>query len=170
MESKEIYFAAGCFWGTQRLFQCIDGVLQTSCGYANGKDLPQPPSYQQVCTGDTGCRETVCVTYDPSRVSLSQLLKAFFYVVDPTVRNRQGNDIGSQYQTGIYYVDSSSAAEVRSYLEEEKQKHPVFQVESGFLKQFFPAEDYHQDYLLKNPRGYCHIPRIAFETIDGLIR
>ena len=99
METKEIYFAAGCFWGTERLYQSIQGVLDTECGFCNGKGEVDSPSYEQVCQGNTDCREAVRVRYDESLVSLPQLLKAYFHVVDPTLFHRQGNDIGSQYQT-----------------------------------------------------------------------
>lgn len=167
---KEIYFAAGCFWGTERLFQSIDGVIDTECGFANGKQEVLTPSYQQVCQGDTDCREAVYVSYDPQRVTLSQLLKAYFYVVDPTIFNRQGNDIGTQYQTGIYYVDEASGETVRQYAAQEASKHPVFAVEVCPLQKFYAAEDYHQDYLLKNPSGYCHISPQMFIAINDLIR
>lgn len=170
METREIYFAAGCFWGTERLFQSISGVLDTECGFINGKAGLSSPSYQQVCQGDTDCREAVWIRYDPAAVSLPQLLKAFFHVVDPTVFNRQGNDVGTQYQTGIYFSDAASAQIVRDYVQKEQEKYPVFAVEIGEMVQFFPAEEYHQNYLMKNPGGYCHINPREFQTIDALIR
>ena len=166
---QEIYFAAGCFWGTQRLFQSITGVVETSCGYANGRPEIQP-DYKRVCQGDTDYRETVLVRYDPGQVTLPQLLKAYFHVVDPTLQNRQGNDIGTQYQAGIYYTEEASGETVRSYAEAEARNYPVFAVEVCPLSRFVPAEDYHQDYLIKNPTGYCHIPRMEFDTIDRFIR
>ena len=170
MESKEIYFAAGCFWGTERLFQSITGVLDTECGFSNGKPEVEHPDYRWVCQGDTDCRETVYVRYDPEKVTLPQLLKAYFYVVDPTLRNRQGNDIGTQYQTGIYAVDPESLETVTAYCLQEAKKYPVFYVETGMLERFIPAEEYHQDYLKKNPAGYCHIAPAAFDTVDRWIR
>ena len=153
---REIYFAAGCFWGTEKLFQSIDGIIGTKCGYANGR-TDTVPDYELVCTGCTGYRETVKVTYDRSRISLSQLLKAYFLVIDPTVEKRQGNDIGDQYQTGIYYTDDETAAAVEKYAEQEKLRYEHFAVETGRLTVFYPAEEYHQNYLIKNPGGYCHI-------------
>ena len=170
MEIREICFAAGCFWGTQRLLQSIDGVVDTQCGFCNGKPEIINPSYQRVCQGDTDCREAVYVKYDPGKVTLSQLLKAYFHVVDPTVTDRQGNDLGSQYQTGIYYLDPASGETVRAYAAEEAKKYKVFAVEILPLEKFCPAEEYHQNYLLKNPQGYCHIPRKEFDTINDFIR
>lgn len=170
METKEIYFAAGCFWGTERLYQSIQGVLDTECGFCNGKEGVDSPSYEQVCGGDTDCREAVRVRYDESLVSLPQLLKAYFHVVDPTLFHRQGNDIGSQYQTGIYYTDAASGEIVKAYAREEAKKYPVFAVEIGPLQKFYPAEAHHQDYLLKNPGGYCHINPMEFQTINDFIR
>ena len=169
MDTKEIYFAAGCFWGTERLYQCIDGVVDTECGFANGNpDIS--PDYRQVCQGDTGYRETVYVRYDSQKVTLEQLLKAYFHVVDPTVKDRQGNDVGTQYQTGIYYVDEASGAEVQEYARREAEKYPVFATEILPLKKFVPAEEGHQNYLLRNPGGYCHISPLEFSTINQLIR
>ena len=165
---KEIYFAGGCFWGTERLFQCIEGVTATTCGYANGNKSIEP-DYKKVCRGDTGYRETVHVEYDPQVVTLNQLLKAFFSVIDPTVEKQQGPDIGDQYQTGIYYTDVESEDTVSKYVDNEKKKYPVFAVEVDKLSVFVPAEEYHQDYLIKNPQGYCHIPRQSFESINEVI-
>lgn len=166
---KEIYFAGGCFWGTERLFKSIKGVTFTECGYANGKKSIVP-DYKKVCTGETGYRETVHVIYDPLKVKLTQLLKAFFYIIDPTLEKRQGDDIGDQYQTGIYYKDEETGSAVSEYAENEKQKYPVFAVEISPLTVFFTAEEYHQDYLEKNPDGYCHIPFWQIENINDVIK
>ena len=166
---KEIYFAAGCFWGTEKLFQSIRGVLDTECGFANGNPEINA-SYRRVCQGDTGYRETVYVAYDPEQVTLPQLLKAYFHVVDPTVENRQGPDVGPQYQAGIYFVSQEDGDVVREYCAREAEKYPRFTVEQLPLNLFTPAEEYHQDYLTKNPDGYCHIPRADFDRIDALIR
>ena len=167
--TKEIYFAAGCFWGTEKLFASIDGVVETQCGYANGKPEINP-DYRRVCQGDTDYKETVFVRYDTDRVTLPQLLKAYFHVVDPTIRNRQGNDIGTQYQTGIYFTDSADGETVKAYAVQEALKYPVFAVELLPLSIFVPAEEYHQHYLDKNPGGYCHISRLEFDRINDLIR
>ena len=166
---KEIYFAGGCFWGIEKLFQSIDGVLDAESGYANGKE-DIIPNYERVLVGDTGYRETVKVVYNEEEVSLEQLLKAFFYVIDPTVEKRQGNDIGDQYQTGIYFVDENSKEKVTKFVEEEKQKHDKFVVEIEPLSRFFTAEEYHQDYLYKNPNGYCHIVPKTFDEINDVIK
>ena len=111
---ETIYFAGGCFWGMERLFESVNGVLDVESGYANGR-ADVVPDYESVCSGDTGYREAVKVVYDSRIVSLPDLLKAFFYVIDPTVEKRQGNDVGDQYQTGIYYADESSGETVRNY-------------------------------------------------------
>ena len=165
---KEIYFAGGCFWGTERLFQCINGVTDTQCGYANGNRNIHP-DYKRVCQGDTGYKETVRVEYDADQVTLNQLMKAFFHVIDPTVAKRQGPDIGDQYQTGIYYTSKEDEKNVREYMEAERKKYSAFAVESDELSIFIPAEEYHQDYLIKNPQGYCHIPKQNFEEINEII-
>lgn len=166
--AAEIYFAGGCFWGIEKLYQSIDGVLDAQSGYANGS-AEIVPDYETVCRGDTGYRETVRVVYDPGKVSLDQLMKAFFYVIDPTVEKRQGNDVGDQYQTGIYFADEAAQKTVEDYTAKEREKHDVFAVEVAPLSSFFPAEEYHQDYLDKNPNGYCHIPVQAFRDINGII-
>ncbi|NCU31444.1 MAG: peptide-methionine (S)-S-oxide reductase [Candidatus Moranbacteria bacterium] len=174
MESKQtktIYLAGGCFWGLEKLMQSIPGVLDAVSGYANGTSEADA-NYQTVCTGRTGFRETVRVTYDPNRVSLDQLLFAYFEVIDPTAINRQGHDAGTQYQAGVYYGDTESQATVERVFALERARTPGFSVENGPLKNFFPAEEYHQDYLDKNPYGYCHIslssaddPLFEFEVI-----
>ena len=168
MNQKIIYFAGGCFWGTERLFQHITGVVDTECGYANG-DQSISPDYKRVCKGDTGYRETVRVTYDPDIVSLSQLLAAFFHVIDPTVEKQQGGDVGDQYQTGIYFTNEEDETVIKLYVEQEKEKYPVFAVEILPLRVFVPAEEYHQDYLIKNPDGYCHISLMEFEEINDVV-
>lgn len=163
---KEIYLAGGCFWGMERVFRVLDGVLETTVGYANG--TMEHPTYQEVCTDTTGHRETVKVVYDPSVLPLRKLLKAYFLCIDPTQKDQQGNDIGSQYQTGIYTVDDESFAEVTAYAEQEKTKYFRFYTEITPLKQFWPAEDYHQRYLEKNPNGYCHITNEEYELVKQL--
>ena len=152
---KEIYFAGGCFWGTEMVFRSVPGVTDTTVGYANGHT--QNPTYQEVCTDTTGHRETVKVVYDPAAVSLKKLLEVYFLVVDPTVRNRQGGDIGSQYQTGVYYSDPADLPVLSAAFEAERARSGEFCVELLPLRCFYSAEEYHQDYLEKNPTGYCHI-------------
>ena len=168
MESGNIiYLAGGCFWGLEKLMQSIPGVTDAVSGYANGTGEADA-NYKAVCAGGTGFRETVKVTYDPGLVSLDALLLAYFYVVDPTVENRQGNDVGSQYQTGIYYTDDASKETVERIAALERGRREKFVVEIGPLVNFFPAEEYHQDYLDKNPNGYCHIPRAEIELFSQM--
>ena len=162
-----IYLAGGCFWGMEQLMQSIPGVLDAESGYANGT-CEADADYQTVCKGDTGFRETVRVEYDPKQVSLDALLLAYFYVIDPTVENRQGNDRGSQYQTGVYYTNESAKETVERIAEIERGRREKFFVEIGPLKNYYPAEAYHQDYLEKNPNGYCHIPRAEIDLFSKL--
>jgi len=152
-----IYLAGGCFWGIEHLMASIPGVIDAQSGYANGRN-PEEANYQAVCSGDTGFRETVRVEYDPAQVSLDALLMAYFYVIDPTVQNRQGNDTGTQYQTGVYYTNDAAKETVERIAAIERSRNPVFHVEIGPLKNYYPAEEYHQNYLANNPFGYCHIP------------
>ena len=169
METKRnvIYMAGGCFWGMEQLMQSIPGVIDVESGYANGS-CSKDANYKTVCGGNTGFRETVKVEYDPEKVSLDALLLAYFYVIDPTVENQQGNDRGSQYQTGLYYTDDESKDTVERVAEIERGRSEKFFVEIGPLKNYYPAEEYHQDYLEKNPGGYCHIPKEEIELFSKL--
>ncbi len=155
MSEKTIYLAGGCFWGTQKFFDQFAGVLETQVGYANGPT--ENPSYQEVCRS-SGHAETVRIVYDPEVVSLTQLLDWYFLTVDPTSYHRQGGDMGVQYRTGIYYTEPEQLPEIqaRYALEQEKYKAKLL-VELQPIENFYPAEDYHQKYLDKNPGGYCHI-------------
>ena len=152
-----IYLAGGCFWGLEHLMQSIPGVIDAQSGYANGTGAADA-NYSAVCSGKTGFRETVRVEYDPEQISLDSLLLAFFYVIDPTVQNRQGYDVGTQYQTGIYYTNDAAKETVERIVEVEKGRYEKFFVETGPLLNYYPAEEYHQNYLENNPSGYCHIP------------
>ena len=157
---KTIYLAGGCFWGMQKFFDQFDGVLRTEVGYANGPD--KAPSYEDVCA-DSGHAETLRIDYDETRISLAELLKYYFMVIDPLSVNRQGHDEGIQYRTGIYYTDGSLLPEIQSYYQaEEKKAGAKLAVELEPLRNFFSAEEYHQKYLDKNPGGYCHIPNQYF--------
>lgn len=156
MNKQMIYLAGGCFWGLEAYFQRIQGVLNVVSGYANGRT--EHPTYEDVCHRDTGHAETVCVEYDAEQISLDDLLRHFFRVIDPTSFNRQGNDVGTQYRTGIYYTqpEQRAAAEMAIAREQTFYEQAIV-VEVSPLQHFYVAEDYHQDYLDKNPNGYCHI-------------
>ncbi|MEN6340786.1 MAG: peptide-methionine (R)-S-oxide reductase MsrB [Clostridiaceae bacterium] len=168
MEQRQIYLAGGCFWGLEKLMQSIPGVLDAVSGYANGTSEADA-NYKTVCGGKTNFRETVLVTYDPARVSLDQLLFAYYAVVDKTAVNRQGHDVGTQYQAGIYYADDASKKIVERVAAVERGRTPGFAVEIKPLENFFPAEEYHQDYLDKNPGGYCHIPFAEIARLSGAV-
>lgn len=155
---RDIYLAGGCFWGLERCMEAIPGVLEVVTGYANGTwEKDQELTYEDVCTGTTGFREAVRVTYDPDQISLDAILFSFFHVIDPTVQDRQGPDIGSQYQTGVYYTSGADKETVDRIAEIERSRYPEFFVEIEPLGDFRLAEEYHQNYLDKNPNGYCHI-------------
>ena len=157
---ETVYLAGGCFWGMQKFFDQFEGVTATEVGYANGPD--RAPSYQEVCA-DSGHAETLRIDYDPEKISLTSLLGYFFMVIDPLSVNKQGGDTGIQYRTGIYYTDVSQLPEIEAcYKAEEETARAKLAVELMPLKNFFPAEEYHQKYLDKNPGGYCHIPRNFF--------
>ncbi|MBR5111554.1 MAG: peptide-methionine (S)-S-oxide reductase MsrA [Clostridia bacterium] len=152
---KTIYLAGGCFWGCQKYFDLMDGVIETEVGYANGPTAN--PTYEQV-KRHAGHAETVRVVYDPDRLPLPELLRRYFGVIDPTAVNRQGEDYGIQYRTGIYYTDGADAPVVTEALKElAKQYGRPLAVENKPLENFYSAEEYHQKYLEKHPDGYCHI-------------
>jgi len=153
---KEIYYAGGCFWGVESYFSQIPGVYDVTVGYANG--TTENPTYEEVCRHNTGHAETIHVIYDPDAVSLQTLTEHFFKIIDPLTLNRQGNDVGSQYRTGIYYKDESDVETLQNVMNTEQEKYdsPIV-VELLPLTCYYPAEEYHQDYLVKNPKGYCHI-------------
>ncbi|MFY9214073.1 MAG: peptide-methionine (S)-S-oxide reductase MsrA [Tissierellaceae bacterium] len=153
---KEIYLAGGCFWGVEEYMSRIEGVVDTEVGYANGHK--NNPTYEEVCTGETGHVETTYIKYDERVISLEDLLNRFWRIIDPTLLNRQGGDIGTQYRTGIYYVDRSDLPIINKTLEDQKSKYDKKIVtEIMPLSVFYSAEEYHQDYLKKTPNGYCHI-------------
>lgn len=161
---QEIYLAGGCFWGVEEFFSRVPGVVESVSGYANG-NTPSP-TYRQVCSGRTGYAETVKVVFNPDKVSLSTLLQLYLKIVDPYSLNKQGNDVGTQYRTGIYFKDDADKNVIESVLKEaEKKAGKPFVIEVEPLKNFYPAEDYHQDYLKKNPGGYCHI---SFDSLKDL--
>ncbi len=150
---RTIYLAGGCFWGVEGYFQRIKGVVDTDAGYANGKT--DTTSYEQLKRTDH--TETVKIDYDISLISLEEILLHYFRIIDPTSVNRQGNDIGRQYRTGVYYTDNTDAPLIEKIFAYEEGIHGNLAVEKGELKHFIEAEAYHQDYLKKTPGGYCHI-------------
>ena len=151
---KEIYLAGGCFWGVEKFFKMAPGIVETTVGYANGQTLDT--SYDILKMTDHV--ETVHIKYDNEIVSLNKLLDYYFSIIDPTSINRQGLDEGRQYRTGIYYVDKDEIDMIKSRIENEQNKYSrEIQVEVRPLKHYIKAEDYHQNYLDKNPNGYCHI-------------
>lgn len=150
---KEIYLAGGCFWGTQAYFDMVKGVIKTEVGYANG--ILENPTYEQVCTGATGFAETTKIIYNPEIINLYQILEHYFRTIDPTSLNKQGGDIGTQYRTGIYTQNLDDRKVVQDFFEIVKvnfDKEIV--VEDKLLKNYYVAEEYHQNYLEKNPGGY----------------
>lgn len=155
--TKEIYLAAGCFWGAEKFFKQLRGVVATEVGYANGNI--SHPTYREVYMDKTGYAETVHVTYDNDVLGLVKLLQVYFKVIDPTSVNKQGEDVGTRYRTGIYYNDPADLPTIKMvYEREEGEVKAPLAVEVKPLKNFYRAEKEHQNYLDKNPGGYCHIP------------
>ena len=166
---KTIYLAGGCFWGTQKYLDQLQGVLTTEVGFANGNT--EAPPYEEVCHNNTGPAEAVRVEYDAQQMPLARLLKFYFASINPTSLNRQGEDSGSQYRTGIYYVDAADEEVIREALRElsTHYQQPVM-VECCRLRNYYPAEEYHQKYLEKNPTGYCHLDPALFDAAYDLSR
>lgn len=155
-KQEVIYLAGGCFWGVEAFISRLKGVNSTEVGYSNGNDLA--PTYEKVCTGKTGHTETVKATYNPQIISLEEILENFFKIIDPHTRNRQGPDIGTQYRTGIYWQDPSHKDTVIRFLrKKQRELDKRIVVEAHEIYNFYPAEEYHQKYLEKNPQGYCHV-------------
>lgn len=153
---KEIIVAGGCFWGVEEFFSRIEGVLETEVGYANGR-TPNP-TYEDVCYRNTGYAEACYIKYDETKISIKELLDKYWTIVNPTSLNRQGNDVGSQYRTGIYYIEESDVEVIlKSKAEIGKQYEKAIVTEVEPLETYYKAEEYHQKYLKKNPGGYCHI-------------
>jgi peptide methionine sulfoxide reductase msrA/msrB len=159
---KQIYIAAGCFWGAEKYFSLIKGVSRTEVGYANGRT--EYPSYEDVRYHESGHAETVLVEYDPAVVGLSFLLDLYYEAIDPVSLNRQGNDVGVQYRTGIYYTDKADADIIAESIRRLEAKiGRAAAIEVNPLENFYTAEEYHQKYLDKNPGGYCHIGPSLFD-------
>lgn len=153
---KKIYLAGGCFWGVEAYMKRINGVIDANSGYANG--ITENPTYEDVIYNGTGHAETVEVTYNSEKIGLETLLKYYFRIIDPTSLNKQGNDKGTQYRTGIYYTELKDKEVIEKEITLLQKNYPKkIMVEVTPLIRFDLAEDYHQDYLKKNPNGYCHI-------------
>ena len=151
-----IYLAGGCFWGVEAFISRLKGVNSTEVGYANGFDLS--PTYEKVSSGKTGHMESVKVTYDSQIISLKDILENFFNIIDPYVKNRQGNDIGSQYQSGIFWQDLNQKSIVLDFIKsKQKLSNKKIQIKLNSISCFYLAEDYHQKYLEKHPEAYCHV-------------
>jgi len=161
---KKIVLAGGCFWGVQAYFDQVNGVLNTVTGYTDGDK--ENPTYEEVCQG-SGHAEAIYLEYDETMTSLELILKHYFNIVDPTQINRQGNDIGLSYRTGIFVYDEDDLQFVESYVSSIKGQYskPIV-TEIKLLKHFYKAESYHQKYLAKHPNGYCHINLNAVRNIQ----
>lgn len=163
---REIYLAGGCFWGTQAYFKEIAGVLATSVGYANGTSTQA--AYETIA--QTNHAETVQIQYDPAIVGLSFLLSMYYKIIEPTSINKQGNDIGAQYRTGIYYTDAQDLPVIKASISALQQElSGKVAIEVAPLAHFVPAEAYHQDYLQHHPNGYCHIGSAAFSAAKAAL-
>ena len=164
MSEQQITLACGCFWCVEAVYQRVPGVLKVESGYANG--LNDNPTYQQVCTGTTNHAEVIQITFDPERTKMETLLEVFWSVHDPTTLNRQGNDTGTQYRSGIYHTsdEQRQLAEQSKAAAQARFPNPIV-TEIKPLEKYFPAEDYHQDYFNQNPgNGYCQLvipPKLA---------
>lgn len=157
-----IFFAAGCFWGAEKFFKLVDGVSDTEVGFANG-NTPNP-TYKEVYTDTTGYAEAVRVVYNPAKVGVEELVRLFYQAIDPLSLNKQGEDMGTRYRTGIYYTDNEQARAAEAVTAEvEARLGEKVAVERMRLTNFYPAETFHQDYLDKNPTGYCHLSPAIFD-------
>lgn len=161
---KTIILAGGCFWGVQAYYDKVNGVKNTEVGYIDG-DFPNP-SYEQVCNGSNHA-EAVKIDYNEEEVGLKRLLDHFFQIIDPTVLNRQGNDIGRQYRTAIFYNDEDDLNYIKDYIDKIRANYKKeIKTELKKAPEFYPAEAYHQKYLRKNPCGYCHIDLSLVDEVD----
>lgn len=167
MSEHVIYLAGGCFWGMEKYLSLIDGVIDTEVGYANGEK--ENPTYEDVCVS-CGHSETVKVVFDDEKLPLEFLLDMFYMAIDPVSVNKQGGDVGIQYRTGIYYTDEKDGEIARASLKKLSESYDEkIAVECKPLQNFYPAEEYHQDYLEKNPNGYCHISDGQFKCASDAV-
>ena len=159
---KTIFLAAGCFWGAQHYLKQIHGVVETETGFANGNT--DNPVYEEVYTDRTGYAEAVRVVFDPEVLSLRKLLNLYFDCIEPTSVNRQGDDEGTRYRTGIYYIEPEDYLTIKEVYDEVQRGYSApLAVEVEPIRNFYPADESHQDYLTKHPDGYCHLPQALFE-------
>lgn len=164
---KEIYLAGGCYWGVEKYLSNIKGVIETTVGFANGNT--NHPTYEQVRYENTGHTETVKVIYDETQVPLPTLLKLFYRIIDPVSVDKQGEDEGHQYRTGVYFTEAVDEAVIIESLAALEQKvGEKLAVEACPLEHFYDAEEYHQKYLDKNPNGYCHVPLAEILWVKGI--
>ena len=159
---KRIYLAGGCFWGVEHFFSMVKGVKSCEVGYANSNI--ENPSYEDLKSHKSLASETVLVYYDENEISLKEILNLYFQIIDPTSIDRQGNDIGHQYRTGIYYENDEDKEIILQAIEKLKKAYDKeIVIEVLRLENYYKAEEYHQKYLIKNPNGYCHLSPKAFE-------
>jgi len=159
---KTIFLAAGCFWGAQHYLKQIRGVVETETGFANGDT--ENPTYKEVYTDMTGYAEAVRVVFDPAVLSLRKLINLYFDCIEPTSVNQQGEDRGTRYRTGIYYIEPEDYLTIKEVYDEVQRSYSAkLAVELEPIRNFFPADESHQDYLTKHPDGYCHLPQALFE-------
>ena len=169
---KTIFLAAGCFWGAQHYLKQIRGVVETETGFANGKPSGEwrtesgeniPPTYEEVYTDRTGYAEAVRVVFDPEVLPLRRLVQLYFDCIEPTSVNQQGEDRGTRYRTGIYYIEPEDYLVIREIYDDVQRGYSApLAVEVEPIRNFFPADESHQDYLDKHPDGYCHLPQALF--------
>lgn|SRR5690554_348867 len=153
---KRLILAGGCFWGVEAYYQKLKGIVTTNVGYANGNI--ENPTYEQVCSGVATHAEVVEVIYNSNEITLEKVLEHFFRMINPFSLNKQGNDIGIQYRSGLYYENNDDKKIIEEFIKKEQIKYnKKIVVEVEELQNYYLAENYHQDYLLKNPTGYCHI-------------
>lgn len=153
---KEIVIAGGCFWGVEEYYRRLRGIVSTKVGYAQGHVAF--PTYEQVLTGTTNHVEACFLCYDDTEMTLEMILDHFFRIVNPCSLNRQGGDFGTQYRTGIYYNDDEEKVIIETFIQKKQQEYKQnIVVENEKLHTFYDAEEYHQAYLQKHPRGYCHV-------------
>ncbi|MGI6152903.1 MAG: peptide-methionine (S)-S-oxide reductase MsrA [Christensenellaceae bacterium] len=169
MGRKAIYLASGSFWGMQKYFDSVQGILSTQVGYANGEG--QAPTYVDVIRGDTGYAQVVCVRFDTDAIALEDILHLYFRVVDPTVESEQPGDSGAQYRSGIFYAEDEDKPVIDRFISDNQARYDrQIVTEIAPLRCYYPAEEYHQKYLVKHPGGYCSIGKIDLGYARNYVR